>query len=701
MSDPESNLSALIAKVSELEKQQTTLKKYVVKLKHTLDEQIENFHHRPEIQTVENLQEKLNILNVHLDELLPVNNPIKSTEIEDTLSGEISENPQEYENKLVFDRSGSRGVLIEALSTVESRLIIVCPWLNCNGIDENLLEKFKGCLDRGCLIDIGWGYLGDGSNIGKGWKYNALVDLQELEQSYPDLFRLKLLGTHENFLVCDEKFAFVGSHNLLASGEESLEREVGIMTRDSEIIQGLINRFDNAEFLEETEINRRFAVSVKSLDEVEYLSGVMDENEMEVSDNLIEEDEEELEEFEEEEESQEPMVSAEEFLRRYNEEERDFMGINLAGVDLSGKSFNDAKLNLSNANFNGANLSGASFQSVNLTGAKFRDADLSKSNLSLANLSEAKFINCRNLSQATLSSANLNRAKFRDVDLSKSKLNSANLSEAKFINTDLCEADLTSANLSQAKLINTDLSKAKMYLTNLEKVKFRNVNFRDNELLQEANFTEADLRGINFTNTKLLYIPNIGSSMRLNKPNFSGANLRKASFNGLYLRSANFTNADLSQADLSKANLLNANFEGANLQMTKMNQALCSEATVFPEGFNSTKLGVYFLAPNASLRGVNLSGTDLRGVNLSGADLREANLDGAILDKTDLRYANLSGATLKDAHLREAKLITTDLTKADLRNADLQGVKLRGAELVSVDLRATRLYGADLSGANL
>ncbi|WP_293077786.1 hypothetical protein [Okeania sp. SIO3B5] len=50
-------------------------------------------------------------------------------------------------------------------------------------------------------------------NIGKGWKYNALVDLQELEESYPGLFRLKLLGTHENFLVCDEKFTFVGSHN--------------------------------------------------------------------------------------------------------------------------------------------------------------------------------------------------------------------------------------------------------------------------------------------------------------------------------------------------------------------------------------------------------------------------------------------------------------------------------------------------------
>ncbi len=224
MSELESNLSALMAKVSELEKQQTTLKKYVVKLKNTLDEQIENFHHRPEIQTVENLQEKLTALDLRLDELLAVNNPIKSTAVQNTLSDKISKNSQEYENKLVFDRSGSSGVLIEALSTVGSRLIIVFPWLNCNGIDESLLDKIKGCLDRGCQVNIGWGYFGDGSNIGKGWKYNALADLEQLEEGYPDLFRLKLLGTHENFLVCDENFAFVGSHNLLASGDQNLER---------------------------------------------------------------------------------------------------------------------------------------------------------------------------------------------------------------------------------------------------------------------------------------------------------------------------------------------------------------------------------------------------------------------------------------------------------------------------------------------
>ncbi|NES69882.1 MAG: hypothetical protein F6K24_34045 [Okeania sp. SIO2D1] len=79
MSDIESNLSALVAKVSQLEKQQINLKKYVAKLKRTLDEQIENLNHRPEAQDIKNLQENFVALTLRLDELLALNNPMKST----------------------------------------------------------------------------------------------------------------------------------------------------------------------------------------------------------------------------------------------------------------------------------------------------------------------------------------------------------------------------------------------------------------------------------------------------------------------------------------------------------------------------------------------------------------------------------------------------------------------------------------------
>lgn len=155
-----------------------------------------------------------------------------------------------YEYKLVIDRVGSREVLEKALDETQNRLIIVCPWLSKYSIDRQLINKLTALLHlhQGVLIDIGWGNLRDFNNggLGRGRNYNALDDLRQLERQYPNRLRLKLLGTHEKFLVCDHTFAMLGSHNVLTSGTSSAEREVGLYSTDQRIIQDLTARFDNA-----------------------------------------------------------------------------------------------------------------------------------------------------------------------------------------------------------------------------------------------------------------------------------------------------------------------------------------------------------------------------------------------------------------------------------------------------------------------
>ncbi|MBD0314746.1 MAG: hypothetical protein ICV86_18455, partial [Microcoleus sp. T3-bin5] len=71
-------------------------------------------------------------------------------------------------------------------------------------------------------------------------------------EKYSDRFKLKLLGTHEKFLVSDNRFAMLGSHNFLTSGVSKREREIGLRTNDSRIIEGLIERFDSAPILNVT-----------------------------------------------------------------------------------------------------------------------------------------------------------------------------------------------------------------------------------------------------------------------------------------------------------------------------------------------------------------------------------------------------------------------------------------------------------------
>ena len=136
------------------------------------------------------------------------------------------------------NRNQSRDVLLEALETAQERLIIVCPWLTRSAINDEVIRKFRAILNRNCQIDIGWGHLSDTglsqpvqlcrqqllcavSRKNQGWKYNALSELKQLEQEYRGQFRLKLLGTHEKYLVCDRSFAMLGSHNFLTSGTSS------------------------------------------------------------------------------------------------------------------------------------------------------------------------------------------------------------------------------------------------------------------------------------------------------------------------------------------------------------------------------------------------------------------------------------------------------------------------------------------------
>jgi hypothetical protein len=168
-------------------------------------------------------------------------------------------------SRLVWGRTGSRDALYEAISLARARLVIVCPWLTRQSLDDDLLFRLRARLDQNCRIDIGWGYshdIGNTIQINRGtWcinargeakrLYSALPQLCQLRNHYPHLMKLKLLGTHEKFWICDNRFAFVGNHNVLSSNVCSLNathvsREVGIRTEEPDVIQNLTQGFDQA-----------------------------------------------------------------------------------------------------------------------------------------------------------------------------------------------------------------------------------------------------------------------------------------------------------------------------------------------------------------------------------------------------------------------------------------------------------------------
>ncbi|NER36823.1 MAG: tetratricopeptide repeat protein [Oscillatoria sp. SIO1A7] len=164
--------------------------------------------------------------------------------------------------KIVFDRPGIKAWLEEALLETEERLVIVCPWLSRQVVEE-LLDKFEAFLERDGTLEIGWGHLqdievgnfplranhqwetgnrGDRSNL-----YDALNLLEQLKEKYPDRVKVKILGTHENYLVSDTSWAWIASDNFLSADPQFPEREVALRVTDPQIIESLINRFYDPE----------------------------------------------------------------------------------------------------------------------------------------------------------------------------------------------------------------------------------------------------------------------------------------------------------------------------------------------------------------------------------------------------------------------------------------------------------------------
>ncbi|MFB2923077.1 MULTISPECIES: pentapeptide repeat-containing protein [Aerosakkonema] len=91
--------------------------------------------------------------------------------------------------------------------------------------------------------------------------------------------------------------------------------------------------------------------------------------------------------------TQELLMSVEEFVKRYEEGELDFIGVNLAGANL--RRHNLSGLNLSRANLSKSDLSEADLISTNLSGANLSEANLERANLKGANIMGANLRNAK------------------------------------------------------------------------------------------------------------------------------------------------------------------------------------------------------------------------------------------------------------------------------------------------------------------
>ncbi|MEL6327329.1 MAG: tetratricopeptide repeat protein [Cyanobacteria bacterium J06626_23] len=156
-------------------------------------------------------------------------------------------------------KSSSRKALDQALVQARKRLLLVWPWAEDIELDDEMVNRFRQLLERKCKLEIGWCHVESVptgrllQSINKRWgDYSeqrrrlktALNLLLPLKQAYPTLFKFKVLGTKENFLVCDRTFAIVGVQSMQTQTSVFPNVNVKLRTANAEVIQHLIRRFD-------------------------------------------------------------------------------------------------------------------------------------------------------------------------------------------------------------------------------------------------------------------------------------------------------------------------------------------------------------------------------------------------------------------------------------------------------------------------
>ncbi len=167
--------------------------------------------------------------------------------------------PTENDAEGPVTKSSSRKALDQALLQARKRLLLVWPWADDVELNDEMITRFRQVLERKCKLEIGWCHVeteptgrllqsinqrwGDSSEQRRRLK-TALNLLLPLKQAYPNLFKFKVLGTKENFLVCDRTFAIVGVQSLQTQTSVFPNVNLKLKTANAEVIQHLIRRFD-------------------------------------------------------------------------------------------------------------------------------------------------------------------------------------------------------------------------------------------------------------------------------------------------------------------------------------------------------------------------------------------------------------------------------------------------------------------------
>ena len=220
-------------------------------------------------QALRAAQQAVTPVNVEESESLPVedlralmrhNRQLEDRVLELTTELEARENQlrtlSQGETRVI--RSGQhRDLLLQAIDTATSDLVLVSAWIRPEAFDIEVCGKLAGAIRRGVTVRIAWGFGTDPRarmsaqrrdaatrNLRMG--EDAISQLQRMvrDVELQDRLVVRRIETHQKFIICDDKFCAVGSFNWLSYRGEGPRHESSHYTERTQDITQWQNEAD-------------------------------------------------------------------------------------------------------------------------------------------------------------------------------------------------------------------------------------------------------------------------------------------------------------------------------------------------------------------------------------------------------------------------------------------------------------------------
>ena len=175
-------------------------------------------------------------------------------ELENRLEQAERQLGEDYQGKeRLLKTEEHRAILLKAISQAHSELTLVSAWITSRAFDHEVRRGIVNALKRGATVRIAWGMPIDKRRQSEGDRnrdvgVGIIRDLKKMiPRSLQSAFKDEMAGTHEKFIICDDRFCAAGSLNWLSYRgdlDEGYRDEVSLYSERRTIIDMYKERAD-------------------------------------------------------------------------------------------------------------------------------------------------------------------------------------------------------------------------------------------------------------------------------------------------------------------------------------------------------------------------------------------------------------------------------------------------------------------------